>query len=273
MVNTHWGGVVETNEFGTHEYFELLRAARRRGVHQRQRRQRHGRRDAGLGRVHDARQHGARWPSCASGTGASSRGRSSSSASATRAGAAAATCCRCTTRTSTASSRPTSGSTATSPITQDRVRRELRRLRVDRGAHGARRRAHGRPEPALLHDPDRRVEREGLGDRVRRLRVVRDAPPDPPHGRAAPPPRRDHGQVRPRQARRPHRRRVGHVVRRRARDEPRLPVPAEHDPRRRRRGAQPQHLPPARRPGADDEHRADGQRAAGDAPHRRRADS
>lgn len=24
MVNTHWGGVVESNEFGTHEYFELL---------------------------------------------------------------------------------------------------------------------------------------------------------------------------------------------------------------------------------------------------------
>lgn len=24
MVNTHWGGVVEPNEFGTHEYFELL---------------------------------------------------------------------------------------------------------------------------------------------------------------------------------------------------------------------------------------------------------
>ncbi len=24
MVNTHWGGVVETNTFGTHEYFELL---------------------------------------------------------------------------------------------------------------------------------------------------------------------------------------------------------------------------------------------------------
>ena len=24
MVNTNWGGVIETNEFGTHEYFELL---------------------------------------------------------------------------------------------------------------------------------------------------------------------------------------------------------------------------------------------------------
>ena len=25
MVNTHWGGVVEDNSFGTHEYFELCR--------------------------------------------------------------------------------------------------------------------------------------------------------------------------------------------------------------------------------------------------------
>ena len=25
MVNTHWGGVVEDNSFGTHEYFELVR--------------------------------------------------------------------------------------------------------------------------------------------------------------------------------------------------------------------------------------------------------
>jgi alpha-N-arabinofuranosidase len=24
MVNTHWGGVVDPNSFGTHEYFELL---------------------------------------------------------------------------------------------------------------------------------------------------------------------------------------------------------------------------------------------------------
>ena len=24
MVNTHWGGVIETNAFGTHEYFDLL---------------------------------------------------------------------------------------------------------------------------------------------------------------------------------------------------------------------------------------------------------
>lgn len=25
MINTHWGGVVEDNSFGTHEYFELIR--------------------------------------------------------------------------------------------------------------------------------------------------------------------------------------------------------------------------------------------------------
>ena len=25
MINTHWGGVVEDNSFGTHEFFELCR--------------------------------------------------------------------------------------------------------------------------------------------------------------------------------------------------------------------------------------------------------
>ena len=30
MINTHWGGVVEDNSFGTHEFMDLVRAARRR---------------------------------------------------------------------------------------------------------------------------------------------------------------------------------------------------------------------------------------------------
>ena len=28
MINTHWGGVVENNSFGTHEFMDLVRAAR-----------------------------------------------------------------------------------------------------------------------------------------------------------------------------------------------------------------------------------------------------
>ena len=152
---------------------------------------------------------------------------------------------------------------------EDRVRRERRRLRVDRGAHGARGRPHGRPEPALLHAADRRVGREGRGHRVRRPGLARDDPPHPLHGRAAHPARRDHGPPRSGPARLAHRRRVGHLVRRRARHRDRIPVPAEHDPRRGRRGDQPAHLPQARLARAHGEHRADGQRAAGDAAHRR----
>ena len=80
---------------------------------------------------------------------------------------------------------------------------------------------------------------------------------------------RDHGQVRPTQARRAGAGRVGHVVGRRAGHQSRLPVPAEHAARRAGGGAQPQHLRQARRPAEAGEHRADGQRAAGHDPDRR----
>ena len=57
MINTHWGGVVENNTFGTHEFMDLVRADRRRRLHLRQRRQRHAAGDDGVGRVHDLRRH------------------------------------------------------------------------------------------------------------------------------------------------------------------------------------------------------------------------
>ena len=138
-VNTHWGGVVETNAFGTHEFLELLRPARRRGLHQRQRRQRHARGmadwveymtlDSGLAAGGPARANGRDQSRCGS----------SSSASATRTGAAAATC------------GPMyyadlyrryadlrAATTAEQPISKIACGGQRRRLRVDRGAHGAR---------------------------------------------------------------------------------------------------------------------------------------
>ena len=62
------------------------------------------------------------------------------------------------------------------------------------------------------------------------------------------PPLGDHGQVRSAEARRADRRRVGYVARSRARQQSRLPVPAEHDARRARRGGVARHLQPPRRP-------------------------
>ena len=41
MINTHWGGVVENNHFGTHEFLDLCEQTRLRALHLRQRRQRH----------------------------------------------------------------------------------------------------------------------------------------------------------------------------------------------------------------------------------------
>ncbi|MGC4086870.1 MAG: hypothetical protein QM756_03020 [Polyangiaceae bacterium] len=52
-INTHWGGVLETNQFGTHEFMELGGRAGRRRLHCGQRRHRHATRNARVGRVHD----------------------------------------------------------------------------------------------------------------------------------------------------------------------------------------------------------------------------
>ena len=56
MINTHWGGVVENNHFGTHEFMDLCEQLGLRAVHLRQRRQRHGAGDVAVGRVHDLRR-------------------------------------------------------------------------------------------------------------------------------------------------------------------------------------------------------------------------
>lgn len=53
MVNTHWGGVVEDNTFGTHEFLEFCRPGRLRAVHQRQRRLRHRAGNERVDGVHD----------------------------------------------------------------------------------------------------------------------------------------------------------------------------------------------------------------------------
>ena len=74
----------------------------------------------------------------------------------------------------------------------------------------------------------------------------------------------DHGQVRSQQEGGDDRGRVGHLVRRRAGHASALPLPAEHDARRHRRGDDARHLQQALRPRAHGQHRADGQRAAGD---------
>ena len=44
MINTHWGGVVENNSFGTHEFMDLVEQLGTDAYITRQRRQRHARR-------------------------------------------------------------------------------------------------------------------------------------------------------------------------------------------------------------------------------------
>jgi alpha-L-arabinofuranosidase len=53
MINTHWGGVVENNHFGTHEFMDLCEQLGLRAVYLRQCRQRHGAGDVAVGRVCD----------------------------------------------------------------------------------------------------------------------------------------------------------------------------------------------------------------------------
>ena len=98
-----------------------------------------------------------------------------------------------------------------------RRRGQRLQLHVDRGADGPGRPADERRVAALLHAADRQLGQEGVGDAVRRGPVVLDAQPHAADGRAHHEARRHHGQDRPGEAHRPGRRRVGHVVRRRAR--------------------------------------------------------
>ena len=55
-VNIHWGGVVEDNSFGTHEFLDFCEQIGAEPVHRRQRGQRHAAGDGRLDRVHDLRR-------------------------------------------------------------------------------------------------------------------------------------------------------------------------------------------------------------------------
>ena len=110
------------------------------------------------------------------------------------------------------------------------------------------------------------------GDRVRRGGLVRAAAARVADGRAHHPPLDHHGPLRPGQPRRAHRRRVGDVARAGTGHQPPLPVPAEHHARRAGGRADARHLQPPRRAGARRADRADRQRAAGDGADRGRPD-
>lgn len=71
MVNTNWGGVVEDNSFGTHEFMELCRQIGCEPLRQRERRLRHGARNGGMGGVHEF--HG-RFHRCAEALGERAQG-------------------------------------------------------------------------------------------------------------------------------------------------------------------------------------------------------
>ena len=101
MINTHWGGVVEDNSFGTHEFMDLVEQLGADAYITRQRGQRHPAGDDGVGRVHDLRRRLADGQPAAP-----ERPREAVAAAVLRrrqraAGAAAATCAPSTTPTST----------------------------------------------------------------------------------------------------------------------------------------------------------------------------
>ncbi len=54
-LNTNWGGVPESNDFGTHEFLDFARDDRRRCLHQRQPGHRLATRDGGVAAIHDLR--------------------------------------------------------------------------------------------------------------------------------------------------------------------------------------------------------------------------
>lgn len=62
MVNTNWGGVVEDNSFGTHEFMGAVPPAGLRAVHQRQSGQRHRAGNERVGGIPDQRQRFHRGP-------------------------------------------------------------------------------------------------------------------------------------------------------------------------------------------------------------------
>lgn len=105
MINTHWGGVVEDNSFGTHEFFELCRQLGCKTYI-------NG--NVGSGTVREMSEwveymrHSTvyhRWQSCASRMGMRSRGRLIISELAMRTGAVAEICVRSIMQMSTADTR------------------------------------------------------------------------------------------------------------------------------------------------------------------------
>ena len=104
-VNTFWGGVIEPNEFGTHEFFELAEMLGAKTYLAVNVGSGTVAGDVALGRVHHLARPNPRSRTSGARTAATSRGSSTTSAWATSPGAAAATCAPSTTRTSTRSSR------------------------------------------------------------------------------------------------------------------------------------------------------------------------
>ena len=143
MINTHWGGVVENNTFGTHEFIDLVRAARRRGLHLRQRRQRHASQemmewveymtsDADSPMANLRRQNGREKPWQRDVLRRRQR----------ELGLRRQHAPRVLRRRVPALPDLRASNYGEQPIYADRLRRERRRLRVDRGADGAARPAH-----------------------------------------------------------------------------------------------------------------------------------
>ena len=187
--------------------------------------------NGGVGRIHDRPTRAPRSPSCAARTAATSRGGSPTSASATRPGAAAATCGRSSSPTCIDSSPPSSRRRATTgPMkiasganVDDYNWTEV--MMSQAAKHMDAYSLHYYTFPGTLGE-------QGPVDRLQRRRMGLDAQACAAHGRADHEARGDHGQVRSGQARRPVRRRMGHLVRPGAGPQSGLPLSAEHAARR-----------------------------------------
>ena len=90
-VNPNWGGVIEPNTFGTHEFMDFIDQIGSAGLRLGQRRLRHAAGSRRVAGVPDRRSSRRRWRKSAPPTAIPSPTRSAFSASATRAGTAAAT--------------------------------------------------------------------------------------------------------------------------------------------------------------------------------------
>ncbi len=233
MINTHWGGVVENNHFGTHEFFDLCEQL---GC------------DAyvcgnvGSGTPQEMMEwveymtsrrqlpHGQPAPRR---TAATNRGSSNTSASATRAGAAAATCARSITRTISAATTRSSKTTAASkieriacgPNSENYDWTEVLMTMVGPRMNGLSLHYYTVSYGPLGQEKGRpRVSRPGEWFATLWQALRMDDHRDQT--------RRHHGPLRPAKAHRHGRRRMGRMVRRGTRHEPGFPLPAKQHPRR-----------------------------------------